>query len=111
MDWLTDQEDSRPQPPPTLDVTTARALFQNPTLVFCPSRSGLQSLTTRRHALLACLPANCRRLEKAERLYSDGLPKTAVGQAHEWNECRATAEDLLRLTRAYLSLLLEEEGE
>lgn len=111
MDWLAEQEDGRPQPPPTLDVATARILFQNPTLVFCPTRSGLQSLTTRRHVLLGSLPAACRKLEKAERLYSDGSPKTKVGEAHEWNECRATAEDLLRLTRAYLSLLLEEEGE
>jgi hypothetical protein len=33
-----------------------------------------------------------------------------VGEAHEWNECRAAAETLMALGKAYRALIMEEES-
>lgn len=104
LEWA-DRGESRPQPPPRLDLETARALF-GPGLYFLAAHPGLSSC---RHMALGSMPAAMRKLEKAERYYSDDMPKSAVGEAHEWNECRAAAETLVALGRAYLSLIMEEE--
>lgn len=109
MEWVEDRQDEgRPQPPPNLTLTTAQTLFSNPGLQFLSTHPGLPSS---RHRVLSCLPSTLRKLEEAERLYSDDSPKSRVGQAHEWNECRAAVEELLNLGRAYLALVMEEEGD
>jgi hypothetical protein len=103
-EW-TDREESRPQPPPRLGLEAARALL-GPGLYFLAAHPDLPSC---RHSALGSMPAALRALEKAERCYSDDMPKSAVGEAHEWNKCRAAAETLMALGKAYRALIMEEE--
>jgi hypothetical protein len=104
-EWQRDM--AAPGVPPKLTPSVASALFNRPVLLLA-SHPGLR---TRRETLLASMPSTLRRLEKATRLYHDDSPKTRVGEAHEWNECRAATEALLHLGRAVLATLQEEEGE
>jgi hypothetical protein len=105
LEW-TDREESRPGVPPVLTQAGAEGFFPMG-IRFLRAHP---RLAHRRHALLAQAPPALRALEKAERHYSDDMPKSAMGEAHEWNECRAAAETLMALGKAYRALIMEEES-
>ena len=105
--WQQEPESSRPQPPPNMDRSTAAQLFGGP-ITFLKTHP---SLGNSRQRLLQSITTAVQSLSRAETLYSDDCPKSAVGLAHEWNQCRSRAETLKQALIAYTALLAEEEGE
>lgn len=106
LEWAEwERDEGRPGVPPSLTAGDITSLFGR-SLTLLTAHPGLR---VSRRELLGELPTLVWALRKAEGRYGDDMPKTTVGEAHEWNECRAATEALLRLLGGYLSLLLEEE--